>query len=116
MASTMKRSIALTPDEVDTIQWLAQQESLTERTVIQRIFASGLRTHLLETALHAYSKGRVSIGEAAQMAQMPYLDFFEELRRRRLVVIDETVNLKAELSDLAQKMNHKRLSALVDKL
>lgn len=116
MPSTTTRSIALTPEEVNTIRWLAEQESLNERTLIKRIFTDGLRTHLLERAIHAYSQGQVSIGEAARMAKMAYLDFFEELRRRRIVVLDESTHLKAELTDLAQKLNNKRLAELSEAL
>ena len=89
--STTRRSITLTPEEVTTVRWLAEQESLNERTLMKRIFADGLRTRLLEKAIHAYSKGQISIGEAASMAKI--LDFFEELRWRRIVVLDKSANL-----------------------
>ena len=58
----------------------------------------------------------MSIGEAARMARMAYLDFFEELRRRRMVVLDESANLKAELTELAEKLNSKRLAELSEQL
>ena len=113
---TVTKSIHLTAEDAEIVRLLAEQESLDESALLQQLFADGLRVHLLERAIRSYSLGQASIGEAASMAQMPYLAFFKELRRRRIVVLDESVNLKAELADLAQKLNNERLAKVADEL
>ena len=110
MSATSTKSIRLTEEEIELIRNLAKQEYLSESALLKKLFREGLRNHLTEMAVTAYTKGMVSIGEAAQMAKMPYLAFFEELRRRRIVVLDESINLKAELSDLAEKFEDERLA------
>lgn len=39
----------------------------------------------LEEAVDAYVNGRASLGGAAEIAGIPYCDFREELRKRRLL-------------------------------
>jgi predicted HTH domain antitoxin len=110
MSTTSMKSIRLTKEEIDLVRILAEQEYLSEAVLLEKLFREGLRNHLKEMAITAYTEGIVSIGEAAEMAKMPYLAFFEELRRRRIVILDESVNLKAELSDLAEKFADEQLA------
>jgi len=78
--------------------------------MLDKLFREGLHNHFKKRAITAYTQGIVSIGEAAEMA---YLAFFEELRRRRITVLDESVNLKSELGDLADKFADERLAKIV---
>ena len=116
MSTTLTKSINLTKDEIELVRTLAEQEYLSESVLLEKLFREGLRNHLKEIAITAYTKGMVSIGEAAQMAQMPYLAFFEELRHRRIVVLDESINLKAELSDLAERFVDERLAKVAENM
>jgi len=114
MSVPLTKSIHLTKEEVELVRILAEQEYLSESALLDKLFREGLRNYLKDRAINAYTKGMVSIGEAAQMAQIPYLAFFEELRRRRIAVLDESVNLKAELSDLAEKFANGRLAKVAE--
>ncbi|MBM3238372.1 hypothetical protein FJZ31_18935 [Candidatus Poribacteria bacterium] len=116
MSTTSTKSIHLTKEEIELVRTLAEQEYLSESVLLKKLFREGLRNHLKEIAITAYTKEMVSIGEAAQMAKMPYLAFFEELRRRRIVVLDESINLKAELSDLAEKFANERLAQVSENM
>ena len=116
MSATSTKSIHLTKEEIELVRTLAKQEYISESALLKKLFCEGLRNHLTEMAVTAYTKGMVSIGEAAQMAKMPYLAFFEELRRRRIVVLDESINLKAELSDLAEKFEDERLAKVAENM
>lgn len=116
MPTTLTKSIHLTPEEVDLVHNLAEQEYLSESALLEKLFREGLHNHLKEIAITAYTKGMVSIGEGAEMAKMPYLAFFEELRRRRIVILDESINLKAELSDLAEKFENQRLAKVAENM
>ncbi|MCZ6678027.1 MAG: hypothetical protein O7E52_12330 [Candidatus Poribacteria bacterium] len=46
----------------------------------------------------------------------PLFKEYEELRRRRIIVLDESANLKAELKDLAQKLDNERLARVAEEL
>jgi predicted HTH domain antitoxin len=116
MSTTLTKSIQLTPEEISLVHNLAEQEHLSESALLEKLFREGLCNHLKEKAITAYTKGIVSIGEAATMAKMPYLAFFEELRRRRIVVLDESINLKAELNDLAEKFADERLAKVSENM
>jgi len=116
MSATSMKSIHLAKEEIELVRTLAEQEYLSESVLIEKLFREGLRNHLKEIAITAYTKGMVSIGEAAEMAKMPYLVFFEELRCRRIVVLDESINLKAELSDLAEKFANERLAKVAENM
>jgi predicted HTH domain antitoxin len=116
MSTTLLKSIQLTKEESDLVRNLAEQEYLSESALLDKLFREGLRNHLKEIAITAYTKGMVSIGEAAEIAKMPYLAFFEELRRQRIVVLDESINLKAELSDLAEKFADERLAKVAENM
>jgi predicted HTH domain antitoxin len=116
MASTITRSIRLTTEETANMRSLAEREALPEAVMLRKLFREGLRVRLLETAIAAYCAGQASLGEAAQMAELPYLAFFEELRRRRIVVLDESANLAGELADLAEKFGRARLAQVAGEL
>lgn len=116
VSTASAKPIHLTKSEVELVRTLAEQEYLSESAMLDKLFREGLHNHLKERAITVYTKGMVSIGEAAQMAEMPYLAFFEELRRRRITVLDESINLKAELSDLADKFRDERLAKVADEM
>jgi len=84
--------------------------------MLKKLFREGLHNHLKERAIAAYTEGMVSIGEAAEVAEMPYLAFFEELRRRRITVLDESINLKGELNNLADKFGDERLAKISEEM
>ena len=110
MPPTVTRCIRLTHEESDAIKALAEREAATEATMTKRLLREGLRSRLLESAVSAYCAGQVSIGEAAEMAGLPYVAFFEELRRRHIAVLDESANLAGELADLAERFQNERLA------
>lgn len=116
MSTTSTKSINLTESEIELVCALAEQEFLSESAMLDKLFHEGLSKYLKERAITEYTKGMISIGQAAQMANMPYLAFFEELRRRKINVLDESINLKAELSDLADKFGNERLSKVAEKM
>lgn len=105
----MTRSIQITREESDAIRALAQREDASEAAMLKRLFREGLRSRLLESAISAYTTGQVSIGEAAEMAGLPYVSLFEELRRRHIVVLDESANLAGELAELGEQFSDERL-------
>ena len=77
MSVPLMKSIHLTKEEVELVHALAEQEYLAESALLEKLFSGGLHNYLKELAINTYTKGMVSIGEAAQMARMPYLDFFK---------------------------------------
>jgi hypothetical protein len=109
-------SVRLTREESTLMQTLARREAVSPAAMLKWVVREGLRTKLLESALAAYSEGRVSIGEAAEMAHLPSLTFFDELRRRRLTVLDESANLPGELADLAAQFGTERLGQVAREL
>ena len=113
MPSTITKSVRISREEAREIGKIAEAEAMVEANLLKKFLHTGLASYRLERALGEYSKGRVSLREAAHMARLGYLEFFEEVKKRRISLLDPGVDIVSELLDLAKRFGDRKLERVV---
>lgn len=62
---------------------------------------------LLEISVYLYDKGRLSFGQAKNLAQLNQLDFQKELSKRDVYIKYDSDDLSQDLNNLNDLMNRK---------
>ncbi|MBI1935645.1 UPF0175 family protein [Candidatus Woesearchaeota archaeon] len=71
---------------VHDIDYVAQEENTDKSKVIRELLSNAIKEKLLELALTKYSKRKVSLGRAAELAKMPLADFMLRAAERRISI------------------------------
>ncbi len=75
----------------------------TERSeVIREALRYGVKELRLRVALELYSKGKVSLGRAAEIAGITVWELYEELRRRGITIRYGLDRFKEEISEVLE--------------
>lgn len=76
---------ARVPEEiVRDIDYVANEESTDKSKVIRDLLSNAVKEKLIDLALAKYSKGRVSLGRAAELARIPVADFMVKAAERKI--------------------------------
>ncbi len=76
---------------------------------MKKLLLEGLAKYRLQKSVEAYTRGVVSLREAARMANLGYSEFFEEIRHQRISLLDLGVDVTAEVVELAKMFGDDRL-------
>ena len=85
-------SIRLKEDFMKEAQKLAQLEMVDKSTIIREALEKGFADIKLEIALENFSKGKISTGEAAEIADLSIGEMMDEITKRGLkqqITIDD---------------------------
>ena len=76
------KSVRLAPAEAAAVAELAGRLHTTEAALLRRFAVEGARQALLDEGILAYVHGRATLSQAAGVAQLPEVEFGEQLRLR----------------------------------
>ncbi len=79
-------STRLPPEIKKEIEWYARKEKVGKSVALRRILERGLKEVKLEHALDEYSKGKVTLWKAAELAGISLWEMTDVVRERRIGV------------------------------
>ena len=75
------------------------KDKLEDRsTVMRELLALGLKQYLLQEALKQYTEGKVSMGKAAELANVSIWKFLDEMK-------DKKIPIRYDLDDIKREIN-----------
>lgn len=77
-------SVRLRKDELDAINKIAREEKTDKTTAVRKTLALGTKQYLLEKAISNYSKGKISVGKAAEHAGVSLWEMMDLLKERNV--------------------------------
>ena len=69
---------------VKDIEYVAEEEKVDKSRLLRNLIAVAIKQKLIDLAMEKYSKKEVSIGKAAELAQIPLADFMVMAGKRRI--------------------------------
>ena len=82
------------------IKELTYLMKLDRKTVIRKAFESGMRELIIRASLEKYVEGSISLGRAAEMAGLSYIDMFDEMHKRGINIRYGKERMARELKDI----------------
>lgn len=79
------------------IDYVAKEENTDKSKVIREMLSNAVKEKLMELALEKYSKRKVSLGRAAELAKMPLADFMVKAAERKITINYSVESLERDL-------------------
>ena len=77
-------STRLNEKELEKIEQVAKKENLDRSTLIRKILLKGLKEYAMEESGKLYQEGRVSLAEAATLAEVSLWEMIEFVQRKNI--------------------------------
>jgi len=99
---TFTISTRLDKQQVNDLENFAKIESLDKSKFLKKLINKSLKEYKIRHALSLYSKKRLSLGKAAEVAGLNIWDFIDSLKRHRISLNYSEENLKNDLKTLSE--------------
>ena len=74
------------------------KEKLEDRsTVMRELLALGLKQYMLQEALKQYTEGKISMGKAAELADVSIWKFLDVMKERKIPIRYDLDDIKKEI-------------------
>ncbi len=83
MAETI--SVRIPEKNLKEIDQISKQEKISKSDVLRDVLEIGIKNKKLEIALEKYQKEEISIGKAAELAEIPLTRFMDILKEKGLL-------------------------------
>jgi predicted HTH domain antitoxin len=87
-------------DLAESIDQIAKFEGMDRSTVIRRFLSKSVRDWLIETSLHQYEEGSVTLWQAAKKCGLSLWEMIHEVKQRNVHVPYTLEDLKEDLKGL----------------
>lgn len=87
--ATITKSIRLSPAESEELTQLSKRTSIAEAALMKKWVQEGIRAEKLELAVQAYMQRKIDLRGGADMADVSYNRFLQELQARNIVILDD---------------------------
>ena len=114
-ASTVTKSIRLTPEESDELTKLAEQTASTEAALMKKWVLEGIEAQKLEFAIQAYMQRRTDLRGGAAMAGVAYNRFLREVQAHNIVILENDRFLD-HLAFLAKTFDNETLRQAIERV
>jgi metal-responsive CopG/Arc/MetJ family transcriptional regulator len=82
------------------------KEKLEDRsTVMRELLNLGLKQYLLQEALKKYTESKISMGKAAEAADVSIWKFLDEMKDRKIPIRYDLDDIKSEIDRIVNKDN-----------
>lgn len=71
-------------EDTELIEEVAREEKTDKTTALKRLFGLGAKQYKLEKAINQYREGKISIGKAAENAEISLWEMMDELKERNI--------------------------------
>jgi len=68
--------------------------------IIQKAFELGMQELFIRASIEKYNEGNISLGRAAEMADLSYIEMFQEMHKRGVSIRYGNEKLTKELNDI----------------
>lgn len=99
---TLIISTRLEKKEVNEIEKFARFESLDKSKFIKKLLNKSLKNYRINYALKLYSKKRVSLGKASEIAGINIWDFIEKLKQYRINLNYSEEDLRSDIKTISE--------------
>jgi len=83
------------------------KEKLEDRsTVMRELLNLGLKQYLLQEALKQYTEGKISMGKAAELANVSVWKFLDEMKDRKIPIRYDLDDIKSEIDRIVKNTTH----------
>ena len=80
------------------------KEKLEDRsTVMRELLNLGLKQYLLQEALKQYTEGKISMGKAAELAEVSVWKFLDEMKDKKIPIRYDLDDIKEEIDRIVNK-------------
>ena len=80
------------------------KEKLEDRSTIMReLLNLGLKQYLLQEALKQYTEGKISMGKAAEAADVSIWKFLDEMKDKKIPIRYDLDDIKSEIDRIVNK-------------
>ncbi|MBI4452891.1 UPF0175 family protein [Candidatus Woesearchaeota archaeon] len=80
------------------------KEKLEDRsTVMRELLNLGLKQYLLQEAINQYTEGKISMGKAAELANVSVWKFLDEMKNKKIPIRYDLDDIKIEIDRIANK-------------
>ena len=80
------------------------KEKLEDRsTVMRELLNLGLKQYLLQEALKQYTEGKISMGKAAELADVSVWKFLDEMKDKKIPIRYDLDDIKSEIDRIVNK-------------
>lgn len=80
------------------------KDKLEDRsTVMRELLTLGLKQYLLQEALKEYTEGKVSMGKAAELANVSIWKFLDEMKDKKIPIRYDLDDIKREINRIVNK-------------
>ena len=80
------------------------KEKLEDRsTVMRELLNLGLKQYLLQEALKQYTEGKISMGKAAELAEVSVWKFLDEMKDKKIPIRYDLDDIKKEIDRIVNK-------------
>ena len=93
-------TIRMREDTVAEVEKLATELGMDNSSLLREALSIGLRELRTRLALDEYTKGRASLGKAAEIAGIGYRNFFVEAKKRGIQIRYGEERFEEELEEL----------------
>ncbi len=95
------------PEDVEKeLRWYAEKEKLGVAIALRRLLEKGLRETKLEHALYLYSKGKITLGKAAEISGLSLWEIVDVVREKRIPMRYTLEDVEKDL-EIAMKLSKK---------
>ena len=92
------------PEELlKDIEYLSREEHTDKSKVIRELLVIAVKKRLLDLALKKYVEGKISLGRAAELAQLPLVDFMKITAERKIPVHYSIDSLEEDFKKATKK-------------
>ena len=85
------------------IEFFARQEQTDKSDIIRKLLTNAVKQKKLEYALNQYAKREVSLGRAAEIADIPLADFMSAAADRKIPINYTVESLEADFKAALRK-------------
>lgn len=104
------RDLEVEAETVETLDLLAQWQSMSRAQVIQRLLREGARQAKLEYTAQLFGEGEITLERAAEMAGVTIYDMMAYVQAQGILPPRDMTELRTDIVRMLQRTEHSELA------
>ena len=93
-------SLTMPKELLEKSEKIANEKAEDRSTVIRELLTLGIQQHMMNNALKIYMDGKVSLGKAAEIAEVSIWKFLDMLKDKRIPLRYDLEDIKKEIQEI----------------
>jgi len=103
MGKMERTSILLPPDYLREIDLIAEEQGLDRATLIRQLLINGIKEYKVKLAVELYRAEKISVGKAAEMADISIWEMMDILRGQKVPLIYRISDAREEIKKILKE-------------